>query len=136
MTLTDQLMRDEGVVLHAYRDALGNLTIGVGHNLDAKGISHRAVMVILADDINDARHDLVAALPWVTKLDMARQDALTNMCFNMGIVGLQGFTNMLAALQAGDWATAAREALQSKWATQVGERATRLAHQFETGTYQ
>ena len=42
---------------------------------------------------------------------------------------------MLAALQAQEWDTAARELLDSKYATQVGERATRLAQQLITDTW-
>ena len=58
-----------------------------------------------------------------------------NMAFNMGVGGVAGFKKMLAALQAQEWDTAARELLDSKYATQVGERATRLAQQLITDTW-
>src|SRR5690349_23604373 len=58
----EQLERDEAKRNRPYRDSVGKLTIGVGHNLDDKPISDRAVRVILEDDVADARRDLQTAL--------------------------------------------------------------------------
>jgi lysozyme len=55
------------------------------------------------------------------------------MCFNLGMPRLRQFRNMLAALEAGDFETAAREALDSRWAGQVGARAERIAAQIRDG---
>jgi lysozyme len=49
------------------------------------------------------------------------------MCFNMGPGNLAKFQNMIAALEAQDYDLAAAEALDSRWAKQVGQRAERLA---------
>ncbi len=51
-----------------------------------------------------------------------------NMCFNLGWPRLSSFKKMLAALQVKDYETAAREALNVRWAQQVGGRAQRIAH--------
>ena len=53
--------------------------------------------------------------------------ALIEMCYNMGMPRLEKFERMLSALKANDWESAAAEALNSKWAAQVGERARTLA---------
>ncbi len=55
------------------------------------------------------------------------QEALTNMCFNLGINRLLSFKNMLGALQTNNYEKAASEALNSKWARQVGVRSKRIA---------
>jgi hypothetical protein len=55
-----------------------------------------------------------------------------NMTFNLGD-RLLGFRKALAAVQAGDWSTAAAEMLDSQWAAQVGPRAQRLAEAMRTG---
>ena len=55
------------------------------------------------------------------------------MCFNMGIGSLAGFKNTLAMIQAGDYAGASENMLKSKWAVQVGNRATELAQIMKTG---
>lgn len=127
----EQLERDEAIKTSPYRDSVGKLTIGVGHNLDDKPISRRAVRVILEDDVADARRDLETALPWVTRLSEPRQGVLLNMCFNMGIGGLLTFKKALTAIQLGSWDVAAAEILHSKYADQVGPRAHRLIQQLK-----
>ena len=74
-------------------------------------------------------------LPWIDKLTPARQAALINMAFNLGIGGLLGFKNTLAAIEQGDYVRAARGMLASKWATQVHGRADELAAQMRTGEW-
>ena len=49
------------------------------------------------------------------------------MAFNMGQPRLAKFKRMIAAIKAGDWDRAAIEALDSRWAAQVGDRATEIA---------
>jgi lysozyme len=124
--LQNELIRDEGLKLKPYRDTRGILTIGVGRNLEGVGISEREAKILLANDIVSVASQLDTALPWWKSLSDGRQRALINMGF-MGVQKLLGFKNMLAALQAGDWDTASREALDSDWAREVKARANRVA---------
>ena len=136
MDLREQLLRDEGLILHTYRDSQGYLTIGVGHNLDARGITKEAALQILDDDISDTKVGLMAKWPWMRELSPARLGAFINLAFNVGVRGVQGFKRLLLAAQAGQWEEAAAELLASPYATQVGERAMRLATQLKTDTWQ
>lgn len=147
MTLQDQLIRDEGMRLRVYDDATGepivpgshvtgHPTIGVGRALDVHGVSEGEALYLLTDDISTVRTALAVALPWTDNLDSVRFAALQNMAFNLGIGGLLEFKETLAALEAGRYAEAARLMLESRWATQVGPRAQRLAKQIETGVMQ
>lgn len=136
MTLREQLLRDEGCLLKPYRDSVGKLTIGVGRNLDDVGLSLAEAEYLLDNDISRATAAVLARLPWAMHLDEVRRGVLINCCFNMGIGGLLGFTKMLAAFERGDYDEAARELLASKYATQVGLRAERLATQLVTGAWQ
>jgi len=61
------------------------------------------------------------------------KNALLNMCFNLGINRLLGFKKMVAALQEKNFTLAAKEALNSKWAEQVGERAKDIALMIRQG---
>jgi lysozyme len=143
--LRDELARDEGVRLTVYDDATGeeivagsrvqgHPTIGVGRNLTAaRGISQDECDALLDGDIRSVTAELDRELPWWTGLSDARQRALANMSFNLGMPTLKQFRNMLSALEAGDFDTAAREALDSRWARQVGARAERIARQFREG---
>ena len=65
-------------------------------------------------------------MPWWKELSDEKMRVLANMCFNLGITRLLKFRKFLAALEAGDFETAGEEMMDSKWATQVGARATRL----------
>lgn len=134
--LREQLIRDEGVRLSPYRDSRGFLTIGIGHNLDAKPLSSRAVEVIFDDDVADVANELTARLPWIDTLHEARRGALLNMAFQMGVDGLLGFTKMLNAIRLGLWRLAADEMLESAWHRQTPERCERLARQVVTGEWQ
>jgi len=136
MTLREQLIRDEGVVLKPYFDSVGKLTIGVGRNLDDVGISRHEAEYLLDQDILRASEALLAHLPWINDIDSVRRAVLINMAFNMGIGGLLQFKKTLTAIKLSDWHGAARHMLDSKWAAQVGPRATRLAKQMRTGVWQ
>ena len=133
--LRRQLIRHEGLRLKPYKDTVGKLTIGVGRNLDDVGITEQEAMILLDNDIERTKLDLLKALPWINKIDSVRQDVLINMAFNMGIGGLLGFKNTLASVQSGNYADAADKMLQSKWAGQVGLRASELSNMMRTGKY-
>lgn len=135
MTLRDQLLRDEGCRLKVYADSRGIPTIGVGRNLRDKGISQAEADTMLDADIAEYTAAVIARVPCATRLDEARRGVLVSMAFNLGVGGLLAFQKMLAALEAGDYATAATEMLDSDWATQVGPRAERLARQMREGEW-
>lgn len=127
-----ELMRDEGVRLTVYKDSLGIETIGVGRNLRDKGISHDEALFLLENDLDECIHDL-SVFPWFVALDPVRQRVLTNMRFNLGPSRLRSFKHTLAAVARGDYEAAAKGMMASKWARQVGQRATRLAQMMRSG---
>ena len=142
--LRDQLIRDEGEVLHVYRDSKGILTGGVGHNceshneglLEGQTITKDQSDKWLDSDIQTATNSLIRDIPWVVSLDEIRKSVLINMCFNLGINKLILFHQTLQAFKDGRYSDAAVNMLQSKWATDVGVRAHRLATQTVTGVWQ
>lgn len=120
--------------LRPYVDTVGKLTIGIGRNLTDVGISENEALYLLASDIQRAMRGLADRYSdWFPALDSARQAVLVNMGVNLGLSRLAGFTKMLDAVARGDFAQASTEMLQSKWAMQVGNRATELAAQMNTG---
>lgn len=135
MTLSEQLIRDEGLKLKPYRDTQGKLTIGVGRNLDDTGITREEALYLLLGDITRTQTTVFTLLPWIITLDEVRQAALLNLAFNVGPHGLLEFRKMLAAAQAGEWAAAGMEMVSSLWAQQVGARALRLQRQLDSGEW-
>ena len=130
------IRRHEGLRLKPYEDTVGKLTIGVGRNLTDVGISEHEAAYLLTNDIAVAAASLRRAYPWFSGMGLPRQDALTDMMFNLGAARFAGFAQMIAALEQRDYETAAKEMLDSKWAQQVGARATELAAIIRTGQYQ
>ena len=124
--LIEELKIDEGVVLTLYKCSAGKNTIGVGRNIDDRGITEDESDYLLSNDIDLCVKELEGTFPWFQTLSDTRQRVMVNMCFNLGLSRLMGFRKFLAAMEAGEWETAGVEMLDSKWARQVGPRSTRL----------
>ena len=133
--LIGQLQRHEGVRLKPYVDTVGKLTIGVGRNLTDRGLSYDEVDVLLANVIETARTDCERTFAWFAALDSVRQCALVNLCFNLGLTRLLSFRHALSAMALQDYALAADEFFDSKWARQVGQRAVEVTGQIRTGEW-
>jgi len=131
--LIDQLIDHEGMELEVYEDSLGIPTIGIGRNLVDRGITEDEARFLCNNDIDIVERELVAEFPIVAELDSIRQRVLIDMAFNVGVPRLTGFRKMWAAIHCGDYAEAAVEMMDSKWAKQVGRRAERLSLMMETG---
>jgi len=110
-----------------YYDTQGYLTIGVGRNLTARGLSEAEIDLLFANDLVMAKAALAVFLPGWSAPSPAVRAALLSMAFNLGQPRLMGFSRMRAALLAGDYDAAADEALASKWARQTGRRAGEIA---------
>ena len=133
--LREMLVKHEGLKLKPYKDTVGKLTIGVGRNLDDVGISKEEALILLDADIARVKKQAEQTWAWFKQLTPARQDVLLSMIFNMGLNGVLGFRNTLAAIQKGEYDLAAKQMLESKWAKQVKGRAVELAMMMETGEY-
>lgn len=140
LRLMEMLKKDEGFRPYPYDDITGMpipmhgdilikgyATTGYGWNMDALPISKEAAEFILGEHVNQTLKEMGDQWPWWRDLPELAQIGLANMTFNMGLSRTRGFKKMLLALQRGDFETAADEALDSTWATQVGARAERIA---------
>lgn len=142
--LKETLAQAEGVIQYVYDDITGkrlyrgdiikgNMTIGVGHNLQLP-LSNNVINFILEEDINEAIRSLDRHISWWYSLDDVRARALIELTFNMGIGKLLTFHNMIEHLKLGDYKQAASHLLSSLWADQVGTtRSTRIAYMIREG---
>ena len=131
-SIENQLILHEGLKLKPYRCPAGYLTIGVGRNLDAKGITYNEAMILLHNDIEEITWQLERH-SWYVALGPVRRKVLIDMCFNLGVGGLLGFKMMIEALEQADYERAADEMVSSKWYRQVGQRGRRLERMMRTG---
>ena len=134
--LIETLKRHEGVKYYVYKDHLGYETIGVGRCLKegvGLGLTHDEVDYLLMNDINRCLEELDAAFPWFKDLTEIRREAMITLCFNLGLTRLRKFEKALAAMSIHNYEEAADEFLDSRWAKQVGNRATEVTEMIRTG---
>ena len=122
-----QIKIDEGFVSTPYECTAGKITIGYGRNIEDNGITREEAEMLLRNDIQSTRGELSSKFDWFLLMPYDKQAVLINMCFNLGLTRLLKFKKMLAALKVKDYKEASIQMLDSKWAEQVGERATRLS---------
>ena len=125
--IKQDLLRHEGLRLKPYLCTAGKLTLGVGRNLEDRGISEEEAEFLLTNDIESIITDLTSHLAWFEGLPAEAKEVLVNMVFNLGIAGVLGFVKTLNALKVSDWKSASDEMLDSAWAKQTGPRAEELA---------
>jgi len=136
--LKEDLKRDEGLRLKTYIDTVGVRTIGYGHTKNVKAtqkITQEQAEELLDKDIAVAIADARVACKCFDTLDGPRKTVIANMSFNLGLNRLALFQRTLAAVCAGKYQDAALHMMQSKWASQVKQRAVRLAKRMSTGEW-
>ena len=152
----NKLIAHEGLRLQVYKDTLGIDTIGIGRNLEDRGITKEELdwmdipnmdaiyeygiteadaMYLAKNDVQIVEEELVRAHPCVDKLDAVRQLVLMDMAFNMGVPRLRKFQKMWNAVHEKKFNIAAKEMLDSRWAVQVKSRSTKLAHAMHHGEF-
>jgi lysozyme len=116
-----------------YEDSVGKLTIGIGRNLEDRGLSDEEIDFLLSNDQEIVSKDIKANLKFFNNLDPTRQLVVFDMVFNMGINRFLGFVNAIKALERGDYERAAREMQDSRWFRQTGRRARALVNAMYSG---
>lgn len=120
---------------------IGQLTIGIGHNLTSRGLTDAQALMLLTDDLDMVRCELNQALPWWTKLDEVRRAVMVSLGFNLGVLTppdkakLLTFKTTLGLIEQGKYAEAADRLLTLPWARQVGPRAVELCEMLRTGKW-
>jgi lysozyme len=141
--LESQLVQAEGCKSMAYKDTEGYWTAGVGHLLDQRrdwtGVTFDTQQISewLDADITQAEYDARQLLEWPFLDTDARQNAVIELVFNLGVLKWMHFAKCRRAITKKDWQTAHDQLLDSVWARQVGPgRSTRLANMLLKGEFQ
>jgi lysozyme len=115
----------EGKRKFPYRCSADKITIGIGRNLEDVGLSDDEIDYLLENDIARVM-DQAEKLDYFSGLSPARQLVIADMIFNLGYPRFLRFKKLNAALAIEDYTLAAHEMMDSRWARQVGRRATKL----------
>ena len=135
--LIEMLKRHEGVRSHVYLCSAGYETLGVGRNISESGLglTEDEIDFLLINDITRVKQELTDTYFWFPALNEARQDAMIDICFNLGLTRLRGFVKAIEAMSREQFDIAADEFMDSRWATQVGNRAVEVTEMIRTGDY-
>lgn len=149
ITVVKMLAVDEGIRYKAYKDTKGNVTVGIGFNMDdprARGIwlkadipesfngvyamtdsiSAQSTLNVLDVCVTNARNDLKTLLPNFSTYPDYVQLALVNLMFNMGLPTFSKFYTFLNLIKEGNYDDAGNHLESTAWYNQVGERASRV----------
>lgn len=155
--VTNRLILNEGLRLFPYRDSMGILTVGVGHNLSSGTGSLRAIGIpqaiadrivsgsaaitspeahaLLANDlayaVDDARASLRKGIYDV--LTPARQFTIVDLCFNLGLAGWIGFTGTRSLIEKAQVAKNGGEAGAHELFEQAGQHLIDSAYYTQVG---
>ena len=139
--LIEQLKIDEGYEEHVYKCPAGENTIGYGYNLDSNSLHLSSLEInhafrhgmgeveaerLLILMIKKTIEELQGVFANWNEISKPRQDALTNMCFNLGVTRFLKFKKMIALVEANDFVAASKEGLNSLWAKQLPARSKRV----------
>jgi lysozyme len=131
--MKQQLIQHEGIRLKPYRCPAGKLTIGIGRNLEDKGITVDEAHFLLDNDIFECQTDLIMGGPVPDFFDLPEpiQRVLVDMRFNLGPAGFRSFENMIEAVKRRDWPEMKRQMIESRWYGQVKSRGPNLVEMVE-----
>ena len=134
--LREELASDEGCKYEIYLDHLGLPTFGIGHLITKNDpeygkdvgsvVEQSRVQSAFNLDITVTIEDCQRLYKDFNDLPEEAQLIIANMMFNLGYPRLSKFKGMKANVDARDWSGAANEMVDSKWYTQVPNRARRL----------
>jgi GH24 family phage-related lysozyme (muramidase) len=141
------LTKHEGVRPRKYKDIFGNVSAGIGCNLDAPGCEAMLKAVLPHIKFSDLYNGLIALssediqslLDYQTAvaIDDARklfasfdaqpdqvQQCLVDMSFNLGYPKLRHFVKFIAAVESEHYAEAIAQLVNTAWRHEVASRAT------------
>jgi len=121
--IVEMLKRHEGLRLNPYHCSANKLTIGIGRNLEDRGITESEAFYLLHVDINLVQEELTKNWGvWRTFPEKARLVCI-DMTFQMGITGFIKFRETRKLMELGKWLEASEEVLRSRYAVQTPNRA-------------
>ena len=116
------LKKHEGLRLKPYRDTVNKLTIGVGRNLDDRGISEEEANFLLKNDINICLNELKTIFENFDEFPENIKLVLIDMIFNLGKSRFLTFKKFIKAIKEKDIEKAIYEMTDSRWCSELPSR--------------
>ena len=124
--LREVLTDHEGLKYKPYKCTAGKLTIGIGHNLDDRGVSPAVVNLMYDEDVTEVVADLKIIFTDFDDLPDDIQIVLADMRFQLGANRFRKFRKMIAAVKQSNWPEMIIQMKDSDWYKQTTNRANDL----------
>jgi lysozyme len=115
----------EGLKLKLYKCPANKWSLGVGRNVEDRGISESEAMFMFENDLADVKRHCLH-YPWFAELSEVRQAAVLDLMFNLGPTRFSGFRLFIEAMAMKQYPWASAELKNSRWYGQVGRRGPRI----------
>ena len=125
--LVDQLKTHEGYRAKTYKCTSDKLTIGIGFMVSELSLDLDICEEILKRKLLQQEDELRSNFDWFDSLPKKAKIVLMDMAYNLGVPTLKKFKLTIGYIKDCKWKDASLEMLDSKWARQVGNRATNLS---------
>jgi len=130
VTKTEELLLNVGMLEEfegfeglPYECPAGFQTIGFGRNLEVYPYTETEAREWSLKILEDYRKSMMIHHPWLVEAPMEVRLIVTDMAYNLGVQGVNGFKNMFKALKHQEYLLAADELKDSKYYEQTGHRA-------------
>ena len=127
MSLIEQIKKHEGFRSTVYQCTEGYDTIGYGFAVKDLYLSEEVCDIILIEKIAELKLNITKKFEWFEHSPNVIQNAVINMCYQMGISGFSKFKKTIYYLETEQYDEAATECLDSLWAKQTPNRAKEVS---------
>ena len=132
MSLIEQIKKHEGFRSTVYQCTEGYDTIGYGFAVKDLYLSEEVCDIILIEKIAELKLNITKKFDWFEHSPEVIQNAVINMCYQMGVSGFSKFKKTIYYLETGQYEEASMEMLDSLWAKQTPNRAKELSELIST----
>jgi len=134
MTLIDQIKQHEGYKSTVYQCTEGYDTIGYGFAIKDLYLSKDVCDIILTEKLAKLQSNISRKFEWFDDSPVIIKDAVTNMCYQIGLSGFSKFKKTIYYLETEQYEEASVECLDSLWAKQTPNRAKEISKQIASLT--
>jgi len=127
MSLIEQIKKHEGFRSTVYQCTEGYDTIGYGFAVKDLYLSEEVCDIILIEKIAELKLNITKKFDWFEHSPDVIQNAIINMCYQMGISGFSKFKKTIYYLETEQYEEASTECLDSLWAKQTPHRAKEIS---------
>ena len=129
MSLLKEIKKHEGFRSTVYECSEGYDTIGYGFAIKDLELDKDIAELILKRKLEKLQKRITSRFGWFNNSPEEVKDVVTNMCYQLGVLGFSKFKKTIYYLETEQYEEASFEMLDSLWAKQTPNRAKELSEE-------